>query len=312
MIRHYIKKLILTALQFLLIIMAILTALFFLQRLSGDPATVLAGHSASTEVIEGIREEMGLNEPLHVQYLVFMRQTLTLDFGESLRYQQPAMELVLDRFPNTLLLAFSAMGVAVLFGIPLGMYSAIFNRRLDGRFVNLLAGVLQAIPSFWLGLVLMLFFSVRLQWFGTVASLEDNTLRRLALPTITLSAFYIARLIRLVRSGLIEEMTQDYIITARAKGLHSRRIVLLHAFKNAAIPIIAFVSLDMSYLIGGSIVVESLFSYSGIGDLLVSSILNRDFAVVQAAVFVICLLVVTINSSSQLVYRAIDPRLTEG
>ncbi|NJL96085.1 MAG: ABC transporter permease [Anaerolineae bacterium] len=165
-----------------LVLLGILTFLFFLQRLSGDPATVLAGHSSSPEVLEAIREDMGLNEPLHVQYAVFMSKALRLDFGDSMRYQQPALGMVLDRLPNTLILAVSALALAVLVGVPLGTYAALYPNRPSGVLINLLAGVLQSLPSFWLGLMLLLIFAVELKWVGSVANLEEDFFRRMALP----------------------------------------------------------------------------------------------------------------------------------
>lgn len=297
-------------LQLVLVIVAILTLLFFLQRLSGDPASVLAGHNSSPEVIEGIREEMGLNEPITVQYAVFLGNAFQLDFGDSLRFQQPALSLVLDRLPHTLLLSVSALTLAVIIGVPLGIYAALSYRQPQGVALNMFAGVLQALPTFWLGLLLLLIFTVHLDWFGSVSNLEDNLFKRLALPTITLSTFYIARLIRLVRSGLIEELEKTYILTAHSKGLSPQRVLFIHALKNSLIPVVAFVMLDLSFLIGGSVIVESVFSYSGMGDQLVKAIFNRDFALVQATVFVIAVLVFLINASSDLLYRLIDPRIT--
>ena len=295
--------------QLLLIVLGILTLLFFMQRLSGDPAAILAGHNASPEVLEVIREDMGLNKPLYVQYGVFLGKTMQLDFGESMRYQQPALDMVLSRFPNTLILSACAILMAMAIGIPLGIYAAVFRHRADGIIVNLLSGVLQSLPSFWLGLVLLLIFSVKLQWFGSVSSLEENFFQRMALPTITLSTFYVARLIRLVRSGLIEESTQYYVLTARAKGLSGSRVLMGHMFKNSLIPIVAFITLDLSFLIGGSVIVESLFSYNGMGDQMVKAIFNRDYAIVQASVFVVAILVVVVNSFSNFLYRVIDPRI---
>ncbi len=295
--------------QLVLVILGILTFLFFLQRLSGDPAAIIAGHSASPEVLEAIREDMGLNDPLYMQYAIFLKKSITLDFGDSTRYQQPALDMVLARFPNTLILSFSALALAVLIGIPLGIYAAIFHHRIDGMAINLFAGVLQSLPSFWLGLVLLLIFSVKLNWVGSVANLEDDFLKRLALPAITLSTFYLARLIRLVRAGLMEEMAQYYILTARAKGLPSHKVLFVHAFRNTLIPVVAMVTLDLSFLVGGSVIVESLFSYTGVGDQLVNAIFNRDYAIVQATVFIIAMLVVVINSISHFLYRIVDPRI---
>jgi peptide/nickel transport system permease protein len=303
------RKLSMSALQVIVIVFGILTLLFFLQRLSGDPAAVLVGHNASPEVIAAIRDEMGLNDPLPTQYLVFMGKALQLDFGDSTRFQQPALDLVLARFPNTVLLSLCALALALLIGVPVGIYAGLNHRNPGGAALNMLAGVLQAVPSFWLGLVLLLVFSVNLGWFGSVARLEDDFLQRMTLPTITLSAFYMARLMRLVRSGLIEEMGQAYMLTARSKGLSSSYVLYKHALRNAMIPVIAFVTLDLSFLVGGSIIVETLFSYSGMGEQMVKAIFNRDFALVQASVFVIATFVVCINLLSSNLYRVVDPRI---
>jgi peptide/nickel transport system permease protein len=305
----YMQKALVYVLQLAFVLLAILTILFFLQRLTGDPAAVLAGPSASPEVVEGIREEMGLNEPMHVQYSIFLSKAVQLDFGESSRFQQPALDIVLERFPKTLILAGSATLLSLMLGVPLGIYAASYHKRADGMLVNLLAGVLQSQPSFFLGILLILFFAVRLGWFKTTANLEDDAIKRLVLPTITLASFHMARLIRLVRSSLIDEMNEPYVTTARGKGLSERRVWFSHALRNAIVPIIAFVTLDLSLMIGGSFVIENLFSYSGVGDLMINSVFNRDYAVVQATVFVITMLVVLINSLSNVMYRIVDPRI---
>ncbi len=303
------KKLFLGALQVAVIILSILTLLFFLQRLTGDPAAVLVGHNATPELLETVREQMGLNQPLHIQYATFLGKALQLDFGESNRFQKPALELVMARFPNSLLLSVSALTLAVLIGVPSGIYAALHFRRADGVVVNLFAGVLQSLPSFWLGLVLLLIFSVQLKWVGSVSNLEDNLLRRMALPTITLASFYVARLIRLVRSGLIDELHEAHILTAHSKGLKPRRVLFVHALRNALIPVVAFVTLDLSFMVGGSIIVETLFSYSGMGDQMVKAIFNRDYALVQASMFVIVVFVLVVNMLSNRLYQMIDPRI---
>jgi len=300
-----------TVVQFTLIIFAVLTLLFFLQRLSGDPAAVLVGHNASPEVLAAIHVEMGLDKPLWQQYAIFVGKAIRLDFGESIRYQTSALDMVMHRLPNSLLLSFSALTLAVVVALPLGIYAALRHSELDGKAINLFAGVLQAVPSFWLGLLLLLVFSVHLRWVGSVAHLEDNVFRRLALPTITLASFYVARLIRMMRSSMLETLNQPYVVTAHAKGLSPRRVLVVHALKNALLPIVAVITLDLSLMIGGSIIVETLFSYSGIGNQLVKAVFNRDYALVQASVFVIAMLVVCINMTANALYGFIDPRVRE-
>lgn len=303
------KAITFTALQIILIVLGILTFLFFLQRLSGDPAAVLVGHNASPEVIAAIREEMGLNDPLLTQYAIFISKAVQLDFGESSRFQTSAMDVVLARFPNSLLLSLSALTLAVAVGVPVGIYAALRRGKPDGMVVTTLAGVLQSLPNFWLGLVLLLIFSVQLGWVGSVSNLEEDFLRRMALPTITLSTFYMARLIRLVRGSVLEELDQTYVMTAYSKGLLPRYVLFRHVLRNSMIPIIAFITLDLSFMVGGAIVVESLFSYSGMGDQMVKAIFNRDFAMVQASVFVIALFVVCVNMLSNALYHIVDPRI---
>lgn len=296
-------------LRLTLLLGAVLTLLFFLQRLTGDPATVLVGHGATPDMLAAVRQDMGLNEPLFTQYAIFMQKAALLDFGDSIRSQRPALEMVLARFPATLLLSVSAIVLAIVFGVPLGVYAAIFHKRWDGRLVNLIAGVMQSMPNFWLGLILLLIFSVNLHWFGSVASLEENILKRIALPAITLSSFYMARLIRMVRSGLMEEMHQPYVLTARGKGLSSSSVFFGHIFRNTLIPVMSFVTLDLSIMLGGSVIVETMFSYSGIGDQMVQGILNRDYPIVQATVFVVAVVVFTVNSAARSVNRLVDPRM---
>lgn len=307
--KAHLKSFSLTALQIFVIVFGILTFLFFLQRFTGDPAAVLVGHNASPEVIEAIREEMGLNQPLLTQYAVFISKAVRLDFGESTRFQTSAMDVVLARFPNSLLLSFCALGLAIAVGVPMGIYAALRSRHLDGVAVNMMAGVLQSLPNFWLGLVLLLIFSVQLGWVGSVSNLEEDFLARMALPTITLSTFYLARLIRLVRGSVLEELSQPYVTTAYSKGLMPRSVLFRHVLRNTMIPIVAFITLDLSFMVGGAIVVETLFSYSGMGDQMVKAIFNRDFAIVQASVFVIALFVICVNMLSNALYRLIDPRV---
>jgi peptide/nickel transport system permease protein len=289
---------------------SILTLLFFLERLTGDPVTTMVGNQASAASIDTMREHLGLNRSLLVQYGSFVKESINLDFGDSLRFQRPAMELVLGRFPATLTLAFSAVFLAFVIGVPLGIYAAIFQHRFDGKLVNFLAGIMQSMPTFWLGLILLIIFAVHLDWFGSVANLEDNFFKRMALPAITLSSPYMARLIRLVRSSIVDEMKEPYVQTARSKGLTPWYIFSVHVFRNTLIPVIAFIGLDLSTMVGGSVIVENIFSYSGVGDQMINAIYNRDYPLVHATVFVISLLVFAINILSVYLSRIVDPRIS--
>jgi len=270
----------------------------------------MVGNQASAASIDTMREHLGLNRSLLVQYGSFVKESINLDFGDSLRFQRPAMELVLGRFPATLTLAFSAVFLAFVIGVPLGIYAAIFQHRFDGKLVNFLAGIMQSMPTFWLGLILLIIFAVHLDWFGSVANLEDNFFKRMALPAITLSSPYMARLIRLVRSSIVDEMKEPYVQTARSKGLTPWYIFSVHVFRNTLIPVIAFIGLDLSTMVGGSVIVENIFSYSGVGDQMINAIYNRDYPLVHATVFVISLLVFAINILSVYLSRIVDPRIS--
>ena len=291
-------------------LLALFTLLFFLQRMTGDPVMAMVGHTATPEMIEEMRHDMGFDRPIFVQYAIFLRNVITLDFGDSLRFEQPAIRIVLQRFPATFNLSVSALALAIVVGIPLGIYAGMHHTRLDGRAINWFAGILQAMPTFWLGLILLLIFSVRFHWFSSVASLEDNPIKQMVLPTITLSAIYVTRLIRLVRSGLIDEMAKPYVMTARGKGLSPRAVFTRHVLRNTLVPIVSLLALDLSLLIGGSVIVENLFSYNGIGDQLVKAILNRDYPLVQATVFLIAVFVILINAFADYLHHIADPRLS--
>jgi ABC-type dipeptide/oligopeptide/nickel transport system permease component len=296
-------------LQLFLVVFGVLTALFFLLRLSGSPAAVIAGPGATPETIAIISENLGLNEPIWVQYALFVRQTAQLDFSTSIRYRVPALDMVVARFPATLLLAACTLIFSFSVALPLGIAAGVWSHRWFGRLIVTITGVAQSVPNFWLGVVFILVFAVWLRWLPTFGSSEP---RHLVLPTLTLSIFYIARLIRLIRAGVIETMAQDYIRTAHAKGLSERRILFTHVLRNILIPVVSLLVLDLSFLINGSVVVESLFSYNGIGRLLVEAINNRDYPIVQATVFFVAILIVSLNFASEQLYALIDPRLRKG
>lgn len=293
-----------------IVLIALLTMLFLLQRMTGDPITAMVGHDATPEMVEAMRHDMGFDKPLLAQYTIFVHNVISMDFGDSLRFQQPALKLVLQRFPATLNLALIALTIAASVGIPLGIYAGMNHTRFDGRAINWLAGILQAMPTFWLGLLLLHIFSVRFQWFNSVASLEENYIKQLILPAVTLSSVYLARLIRLVRSELIDELAKPYVVTARGKGLRKSTVFTVHVLRNILVSVVSLLALDLSLLIGGSVIVETLFSYNGIGDQLVRAILNRDYPLVQATVFIIALFVIFVNTFADYLHNLVDPRLS--
>ncbi len=294
------------ALQMVLVLFGILTALFFLIRLSGDPVAVMVGEHATAEDIAAIRAYLGIDRPLHEQYIEFLQRTAQLDFGKSIRFGAPAFQMVMDRFPATLRLTAIALVMTVVIALPVGVYAAVRRGRFDGRLIMVLAAVGQALPNFWFGILLILLFAVSLRWLPAFGSDEP---RHLILPAIALASSYAARLARLVRSEMLEVLNQDYIRTAYAKGLGPRIVMFRHAFRNTLIPIVTVLMLDISILLGGSVVIESVFTYNGVGRLMVESIYARDYPVVQAAVFLIAVIVVVVTALSDISYKLIDPRV---
>jgi len=249
---------------------------------------------------------MGLNDPLPVQYLIFLRDAARGDFGTSLRYNQDALGVVVERIPATLQIALAAFALAVVVAVPIGIVSAVRpNSPLDNVAV-LLALVGQAVPTFFLGIVLILVFAVRFGWFPTSGLASP---RGLVLPAITLGAFAMASITRLTRAAMLEVLGQDYVRTARAKGLSDAIVVNRHALRNALVPVVTIMGLQFGALLGGSVVTETVFALPGMGRLIVQSIGNRDYPVVQAGVFLIAVAFVGVNLVVDLLYAALDPRI---
>lgn len=295
-------------LQSILVIIGVVTLVFVITNLTGDPVALMLGEAASAEDMETLRENLGLNEPLYVQYFNFLTDAARLDFQDSLRFGGfSSMELVLDRYPRTLALAVSALFVSVTLAITLGVISAIKRYTVTDNVVMSLALLGQSIPNFWLGIMLILVFSVNLGWMASQGYALDW--RHMLLPTITLAAPGLARLTRLTRSGMLDVMSADYIRTGRAKGLRESAVIMRHAFKNTAIPLVTVIGLDFGNLLAGAIITEQIFQWDGVGQLLVSSINARDFPVVQAAVFVIATTFVLINLAVDILYTWLDPRI---
>jgi ABC-type dipeptide/oligopeptide/nickel transport system permease component len=310
--------------QSLLVLFGISLIVFILLHLSGDPAVLLMPPDATKEDIDNFRTLMGFNDPLFIrwppwaalsppwrfvtetQYGRFMGGMVRGDFGLSFRHQQPALGLVLERMPATLELTLAAMLIAVSVAIPVGIVSAVRrNTSLDhaGMVLALLG---QSMPVYWLGIMLILLFAVRLNLLPAFGS---GSLSHLILPAITLGAFSMARIARLTRSGMLEVLGQEYVRTARAKGLAERRIILKHALKNAAIPVITVIGLDLGTLLGGAVITETIFAWPGVGRLAVQAIANRDYPVVQAAVFLLAAIFVLINFLVDVLYTYVDPRV---
>jgi peptide/nickel transport system permease protein len=296
-------------LQAVLVVFGVVTAVFFLLQLTGDPVRLMVGDGAAEADIENIRHQLGLDRPLPERYVSFLSDAARADFGQSVRQRgRPAMEIVLDRYPATLRLALLALSVSVVMAIVFGLISAVKRYSVLDNVVMVMALFGQSIPNFWLGIMLILVFAVQFGWLPS-QGYGDGGLKHLLLPTLTLAAPGLARLTRLVRSGMLEVLGQDYVRTARAKGLRETGVIFGHALKNAAIPLVTIIGLDLGALLGGAVVTEQIFAWPGVGLEVVLAINNRDFPVVQAAVFVVATSFVFINLVVDLLYTWLDPRV---
>ena len=290
----------------LLVLLGVSFAVFMLTRMSGDPVSLMVGPTATAEDIQALRESMGLDKPFLTQYVSFLGGILQGDFGNSLWQHQPALKLVLERFPYTLQLGASAMLIALLVAVPLGILSAVFRNSLLDRLAITAALVGQSIPGFWLGLLLILVFSVTLQMFPSGGS---GSFLHLVLPAISLATFTMGRIARLVRTSMLEVLSSDPLRTARSKGLSEVAVVMKHGLRNAAIPIITLIGLDVSALLGGAVITETIFAWPGLGRLVVQAIEQRDFPLVQAATMCIAFIVVFVNFLVDFSYSFLDPRV---
>ncbi|HEV2528924.1 MAG TPA: ABC transporter permease [Thermomicrobiales bacterium] len=288
------------------VVLAVVSITFALIHLSGDPIDALAPPGASPQDRDNLRARYGLDEPVPVQYVTYLADAVRGDFGDSWRQDRPALPAVLNRLPATLALLGAALGIATVAGVGLGLISALYPQRLMTALVNIVALAGQAIPAFWLGTVLILVVAVR--WRLLPASGLDGA-SSVVLPALALAAHPLALITRLLRLGLRETMAQDFIRTARSRGVREGRIVLGHAARNAALPVLAYLGLQASFLIGGALVVETVFAYPGIGSLAYDAAVSRDLPIIQASVAVIAVLIVVIHLIVDLVARMIDPRL---
>lgn len=277
-----------------------------LRLVPADPALLLLGADSTEEQLAALRADMGLDQPLLAQYGTFIVDAVRFDFGPSYRLQQDSMTLVLERLPATLELAGAALVLALLVGIPLGMIAALNVNRLPDRIVSTLSLMGQSLPPFWVGIVLILVFARNLQIMpsgGTGSPLH------IILPAVTLALPFLAILTRMTRNGLLEVLNEGYIQTARSKGLSERVVIAPHAIRNALIPLVTVVGVQFGILLAGSVVVETVFSWPGIGRMLIDAIGMRDYNLVQAAVMVIAFGFVAINFVVDILYVYLDPRV---
>ena len=279
---------------------------FFLVRLGGDPISVMAPPTMSIEQVAELRRAWGFDQPLVLQYLTFLRKAFTGDFGTSIQQGIPAMELVMDRLRWTYALAGVSAVIALVVALPLGVLSAVRRNSLLDLFCTLLATLGNAMPSFWLGLMLILVFSVMLRMLPAFGS---ESAAAFIMPSVTLGIGAAARLSRLTRSAMLDVLAQDYVRTAYSKGLAGRTVIWGHALRNALIPVTTVAGLQLGWLLGGAVVVESVFAWPGLGRLMVDAIQVRDITVVQAGLLWFSTSFVLINLGIDLMYTVIDPRI---
>ncbi|HEX9017138.1 MAG TPA: ABC transporter permease, partial [Chloroflexota bacterium] len=286
------------------VLWGISTIVFVVMRLSGDPVTLLLPPDATQADHDRISHQLGLDQPLWTQYAIFLANVTHLDFGDSIHMRQPAFQVAMERLPATLELAAAAFVLAVVIAIPIGVFSAMKPYGAFDNVAMLFALIGQSAPTFFIGIMLILIMSLRVGWFPTGGRSDFSSV---VLPAITLGAYAMASIARLTRSSMLEVIRRDYIRTARAKGLTEMVIVARHALRNAAIPVVTIMGIQLGALLGGSVVTETVFSWPGIGRLAIQSIFNRDYSVVQATVFMTACWFVAINLAVDMIYGFLDP-----
>lgn len=292
--------------QLVVLLFAIATVLFILLRLTGDPAVILAGEDASPEVVESIRAQYGLDRPVLEQYAIFVGSILTLDFGASLASGQSALGTVMSRLPATLQLASLAVLLNMVVAVPLGAWLGARATRPERRVVSGLVSVAQGIPAYVVGLLLIQVLAVELGWLPSVAG---SSAASSVLPTLTLAFFMTPQLVRVVAASVGEAMRQDYVRTAQANGARPAELLVRHALPNALLATTALLGAQFAFLLSGAVLTEFIFAWPGLGLLLVNSVTNLDFPVVQATVFVVATLVFALNALLDVVFQLADPRL---
>lgn len=290
--------------------------IFSLMRLAGgDPARIMLGPRATPETISALRQKWGLEEPLYLQYLIWLKNLFLLDLGTDFSSGRPVMDLIVQRFPVTVTLSFFAMVVSLSIAIPAGIVSAINQNTPTDYAAVIFALIGVSMPNFWLGLMLIILFGLHVGWLpthGYQSMLEDPVggVRHIILPAIALGTALAAVVTRMLRSSMLEVMSENYIRTARAKGMSERTIIYKHALRNALIPTVTVVGLQIGYLMNGSILVESVFAIPGMGRLLVEAVFQRNFPVIQGVIVVVAIVFIIVNIVVDVIYTYLDPKIT--
>jgi len=290
----------------ILAIIGVSVIIFIATRLSGDVTFLMLPDNATKEDIVAIRAALGLDKPIPIQYLIFIQHAVVGDFGSSIIYKLPAMNLVFARLPATIELAFAAFSITICIGIPIGVLSAARRGKWVDKMGTLFALVGQSMPAFWVGIMLILVFSVWLRWLPTSGR---GGINYIIMPALTLGWYSVAAVMRLTRSGMVDALDNEYIRLARLKGNPERIVIWKHALRNALIPVITMSGIQLATLLGGAVIIETVFSWPGLGKLIMDAISKRDYPVVQAGVFVTSSVFVFCNLVVDLLYGVIDPRI---
>jgi len=302
-------------LQMVPVALGITIILFFLLRaIPGDPASIRLGVHATPENVANLRAQMGLDKPIWTQYIYFLRDILTLNLGDSIRYEVPVARLIGDRLPITLFLAAYATLLSILITVPLAMYAAMHKDQASDGIIRFSFMMVLGMPEFWLSVILLIVFSLKIPIFpmGGYGDNFSEHLYHLALPAFVLALGQSAWLIRSLRSGIIDVLQAEYVDFARAKGLRERLVLIRHILRNTLIPTVTILGLNIGYLVGGTVVIERIFSLPGMGSLMLEAIFNRDYTVVQSVTLCFAVMVILINLLTDLTYSLLDPRVTLG
>lgn len=303
--RYFLSK----VFQSIILLFGVIVLVFVMVRITGDPATLMASREASPEAIEAIRHEWGFDRPVLTQFWDFFTGAIVLDFGRSFHFKTAAMPLVTERLPATVQLAVTALLFAVIMGLPLGMVGGFNPGSVVDSVGRLLALLGQSIPNFWLALLLIFYLAVQLRWFP---SFGRDELKSVVLPAFVLGLPVMGQIVRLTRSAVLEIRGEDFIRTARSKGLQPRTIYTKHVFRNVAIPLVSVIGVQFGYMLGGSIYIEFTFAWPGMGQLLQQAIGWRDYPLVQAIAVFTSLVVLALNLLTDVAYAVIDPRIRYG
>ncbi len=292
--------------QALVTILGVVTLIFFVQRLTGDPTYLLVPETATQADIAALRHQLGFDRPLVVQYLDFLGELVRFDLGQSVVQRVPVTTIIASRLPYTLMLATGALLVACGIGVPIGILLAIFRNSAAAKAASGFVLAAQSMPTFWSGILMILVFSVLLGWLPPSST---GDLSNLVMPSFALGLLSMATFARITRSALLDELSKDYVRTARSRGVRSGRLLIRHLARNASIPVITVAALEISNLLAGAVIVETVFAWPGLGQVTVQAILARDFMIVQGVVLLGAFVTVLLNLLSDLLYSLVDPRI---